>query len=99
MFPSLHGLPAHEPKPVAGTVAPLPSSGLEMSPRPPWSPAYGLDLPLAQRRFVALQEGELAPSGDDAPEGYRSETDEELRQRFKREIDTKYPALPPTEKP
>jgi hypothetical protein len=33
MFPSLHGLPAHEPKPMAGTVAPQPSTGLEMSPR------------------------------------------------------------------
>jgi hypothetical protein len=34
MFPSLHGLPPHEPKPMPGTVAPLPSTGVVMSPKP-----------------------------------------------------------------
>jgi hypothetical protein len=33
MFPSLHGLPAHEPKPLPGTVTPMPSTGVVMSPR------------------------------------------------------------------
>lgn len=33
MFPSLHGLPAHEPQPMAGSVAPLPSTGVVMSPK------------------------------------------------------------------
>lgn len=32
-FPSLHGLPAHEPKPLPGTVTPQPSTGVVMSPR------------------------------------------------------------------